>query len=207
MIAGPLYQEADAMDAAQFFLLRYEPLHGMMTDRLLAELTEERLRARPQGQNSIAWLLWHVARAEDIGVNAFACDQRQVFDEGGWASRIDAGRRDLGTSMTSDEVTAFSARVDVGALREYWRAVGGRTLEIVRRDGARGWDEPVDPARMRRVIREAGDYGPRVDAERVETFYAGMTRGWAFAHLALTHSFGHFFEAGVVRGMLGFPGV
>jgi hypothetical protein len=31
--------------------------------------------------------------------------------------------------------------------------------------------------RMRRIIRESGDYGPRVDADRVEAFYAGMTRG------------------------------
>lgn len=195
------------MDAARFFLLRYEPLHGMMTDRLLAELTDAQLRARPQGQNSIAWLLWHVARAEDIGVNAFAYDQRQVFDEGGWARRIGAGRRDLGTSMTGDEVTAFTERAELGALRDYWRAVGDRTLETVHRDGARGWDEAVDPARMRRIICDDGDYGPRVDTNRVQTFYAGMTRGWAFAHLALTHTFGHFAEAGVVRGMLGFQGI
>ena len=60
---------------------------------------------------------------------------------------------------------------------------------------------------MRRIIRETGDYGPRVDSHRVETFYAGMTRAWAFAHLALTHTFGHFAEAGVVRGMLGYPGI
>jgi hypothetical protein len=195
------------MDAAQFFLLRYEPVHGMMTDRLLAELTDAQLRTRPNGQNSIAWLLWHVARAEDIGVNAFAYDRPEVFDEGNWAKRIGSGRRDLGTSMTSDEVTAFSTSVDVGEIREYWRAVGDRTLDIVRREGDRGWDEPVDPARMRRIIRDDGDYGPKVDANRVETFYGGMTRGWAFAHLALTHSFGHFAEAGVVRGMLSYPGV
>jgi hypothetical protein len=195
------------MDAAQFFRLRHEPLHAMMTDRLLADLTDARLRERPNGQNSIAWLLWHVARGEDIGVNAFAYGRPQVFDEGGWEKRIGSGRRDLGTSMTSDEVTTFSARADVTALRDYWRAVGDRTLELVRRDGDRSWDEPVDPRRMSRIIREDGDYGPRVDAHRVETFYAGMTRGWAFAHLALTHSFGHFAEAGVVRAMLGFPGV
>ena len=195
------------MDAAQFFLLRYEPLHGMMTDRVLAELADAQLRARPHGQNSIAWLLWHVARAEDIGVNAFACDRSQVFDEGDWAKRIDSGRRDLGTSMTSEEVDAFTTRADLDALRDYWRALGERTLEIVRGEGARGWEEPVDPARLRRIIRETGDYGPRVDANRVETFYAGMTRGWAFAHMALTHTFAHFGEAGVVRGMLGFPGV
>ena len=195
------------MDAAQFFLLRYEPLHGMMTDRLLAGLTEAQLRARPHGQNSIAWLLWHVARAEDIGVNAFACDRPQVFDEGDWGKRIDSGRRDLGTSMTSDEVTAFSARADLGALRDYWRAVGDHTIEIVRREGDCGWEEAVSPAHMGRIIRESGDYGPRVDANRVETFYAGMTRGWAFAHMALTHTYAHFGEATVVRGMLGFLGV
>jgi len=195
------------MDAARFFMLRHEPLHGMMTDRLLAELTDAQLRARPQDQNSIAWLLWHVARAEDIGVNAFAYDRSQVFDDGGWAKRIGSERRDLGTSMTSEEVTAFSERADVGALRAYWRAVGDRTLDTVRREGARRWEDAVDPARMRRIIREDGDYGPRVDANRVETFYAGMTRAWAFAHLALSHSFTHFGEAGVVRGMLGFPGV
>jgi hypothetical protein len=148
-----------------------------------------------------------VARAEDIGVNAFAYGRDQVLDDGNWVKHIGAGRRDLGTSMTSDEVTAFTAGADLGALRDYWRAVGDRTLETVRRDGDHRWEEPVDPARMHRIICEAGDYGPRVDTNRVQTFYAGMTRGWAFGHLALTHTFGHFAEAGVVRAMLGYPGV
>lgn len=195
------------MDAAAFFLLRYEPLHGMMTDRLLDGLTDAHLRTRPPGLNSIAWLLWHVARAEDIGVNAFAYDRPQVFDDGNWMKRIGSGRRDLGTSMTSDEAGALGDTVDVGALRDYWRAVGDRTLETVRRDGPRGWEEAVDPARMRRIICNAGDYGPRVDTNRVQTFYAGMTRAWALGHLALTHTFAHFGEATVVRTMLGFPGV
>ncbi len=129
-----------------------------------------------------------------------------MFDEGDWGTRIGAVRRDLGTAMTSDEVTALSASIDADALRDYWRAVGHRTLGIVRRDGARGWNDAVDAARISRTIRTAGDYGPNVNADRVETLYGGMTRGWAFAHMALTHSFGHFYEANVVRGMLGFPG-
>jgi len=195
------------MDAAQFLLLRHEPLHGMMTDRLLADVSEAQLRARPHGQNSLAWLLWHVARGEDIGVNAFAYDRPQVYDTDGWSERIGAGRRELGTSMTSAEVDDLTARVDVAALRAYWRAVGDRTLEILGGEGSRGWDHAVEPARMRRIIRESGDYGPHVDTNRVETFYACMTRGWAIAHLALSHSFGHFGEATVVRGMLGHPNV
>jgi hypothetical protein len=195
------------MDAASFFLLRHEPLHGMMTDRLLVDLEDAELRARPHGQNSIVWLLWHIARGEDIGVNRFAHDRRQVLDEGGWARRLGVDRRDLGTSMTSDEVTALTAAVDASALRDYWRAVGDRTRATILAEGARGWDEPVDPALIRRTIRESGDYGPRVDATRVETFYGGMTRAWAIGHLALTHPFAHLGEATVVRSMLGHPGV
>jgi len=194
------------MDAAAFFVLRHEPLHGLFTDRLFADLTDAHLRARPHGQNSIAWLLWHVARGEDIGVNRFAYDQPQVLDEGDWEKRTGAGRRDLGTAMTTDEVTAFTARVDVTALRDYWTAVGRRTRSMLQQRGTEGWDNVVDPALIRRTIRESGDYGPKVVAERTEAFYAGMTRGWAFGHLALTHSFAHFGEATVVRSLLGFTG-
>jgi hypothetical protein len=195
------------MDATEFFLLRHGPLHALMTDRVVGGLTGDQLRARPHGLNSIAWLLWHVARAEDIGVNTYAHDARQVFDEGDWGKQIGVDRRDLGTAMTSDEVTAFSVRVDVGAIRAYWDAVGAHTRGVIERHGTTGWREAVDPARIRRTIRESGDYGPKVDAPRTEAFYSGMTRGSAFAHMALTHSYAHLGEATVVRGLLGFPGV
>jgi hypothetical protein len=195
------------MNAATFFLLRHAPLHGLFTERVYADLSDPHLRARPHGLNSIAWLIWHVARGEDIGVNRFGYDQPQVFDEDGWEKRIGAGRRDLGTAMTTDEVTALTARVDLSALREYWSAVGARTRAIVEKHGTDGWDTVVDPALIRRTIRESGDYGSRVVADRTEAFYAGMTRGWAFGHLGLTHSYAHLGEATVVRSLLGFTGV
>ena len=194
------------MDAAQFFMLRYEPLHAVMTDRLLADLSDAQLRARPHDQNSIAWILWHVARAEDIGVNRFATDGPEVFDEGGWQKRLGVARRDAGMGMTSDEVSDLSARIDLSALREYWSAVGQRTVEVIRSYASKGWDEVIDPARIRRIVRDSGDYGPNVNVEWLESRYGGMTRGWAFAHFALTHSHGLFYQADVVRGMLGFPG-
>jgi len=193
------------MDAAQFFMLRYEPLHATMTDRLLGDLTDAQLRARPHGQNSIAWLLWHVARAEDIGINRFAMDGREVFDEGGWASRLGTGRREVGTAMTSDEVSDLTARVSIPALRAYWGAVGQRTVDIIRTYDATEWDKVVDPGRIRRVVRDEGGFGPHVNTQAVESYYAGMTRGWAFAQLALTHTWGHFFEGNVVRSLLGCP--
>src|SRR5688572_1027920 len=100
------------MDAATFFMLRYEILHGRMTDALLADLSEDRFRARPNGQNSIAWLLWHAARVEDVGINRFALDRQQTFDQG-WGRKIGWQRRDVGTAMLSDEVDELSRAVNM----------------------------------------------------------------------------------------------
>ena len=192
------------MDAAEFFLMRHEPLHGAMTATLFEGLSEAQIRARPHGLNSIAWLLWHVARAEDIGVNRFGVDGREVLDDGGRARRIGLARRDLGTGMTADEVGELSDNIDIDALRGYWDATGRRTVEVIRAVGSTGWGDVVPPEQIRRIVHDEGGYGP--NAEWTAPFYTGQTRGWMVGHLALTHSYGHFFDARTVRGMLGFPG-
>ena len=55
------------MDALQFFLIRYESLHGQQDDQLLSGLTDAQVRCTPYpGVNSLAWYLWHTTRCEDI---------------------------------------------------------------------------------------------------------------------------------------------
>ena len=106
--------------------------------------------------------------------------------------------------MTTTEVDDLSETIDLPALRGYWAAVGERTVEVIRSAGSVGWGATVAPEQIHRIVREEGGYGP--NAEWTEPLYARQTRGWMVGHLALTHTYGHFFEARVVRGMLGFPG-
>src|SRR5262249_38906330 len=163
------------MDASEFFPLRHEPVHEAMTKEIFDGLSDADLRARPHGLNSVVWLLWHVARAEDIGVNRFGVDGREVLDEG-WGSRIGLSRRDLGTGMTSPEVDELGRVVDIAALRGYWDAGGRRTVEVVRAGGSAGWANVVHQAQIRRIVHDEGGYGP--NAEFVGQFYAGRSRGW-----------------------------
>jgi hypothetical protein len=190
------------MDAADFFMLRYEPLHTQLTERLFDNLTEPLFRARPHRQNSIAWVLWHVARAEDMAVNAFAAKRPELIEI--WSKRIGWNARDVGTSMPSDEVSKLSTEVDMTGLREYWDAVGRCTTDYVKAHGSTGWGDPLDEALVQRIVHEEGDFRP--DAAWVQPVYQGRCRGWLFAHFVLTHNYGHFYEAGVIRGLLGMPG-
>src|SRR6202045_1855519 len=94
-------------------------------------LTDEQMRVRPREDlNSIAWLMWHIARAEDILVGQVVAGGAQLFDEG-WKTRLNVSRPDFGIGMTSPEVSELTRQIDVGALREYRDAVGHRTRQIV----------------------------------------------------------------------------
>ncbi len=43
--------------------------------------------ARPvDGVNPIAWIVWHIARGEDIGVSRFVGHRPQLFFEEGWGN-------------------------------------------------------------------------------------------------------------------------
>lgn len=190
------------MDAVDFFLLRYEPLHRTLLDDLLKGLTDAQVRGRPQpGVNTIAWLIWHAARIEDVGVNRFIVDGEQVLDAG-WLARLGVERRDVGTGMTDAEVDALSARVDLGALRGYWDALTRRTLEVVATLRGQDLDAVVPAERIKRVCADEAAVAP--GAEWLTDFWANRrTRGWLLAQTPLLHVYGHYFEARVAAGLWG----
>ena len=172
------------MDALEFFALRYDNLHGPFTAQLLDGLTDDQLRQRPHGVNSIAWLLCHLARCEDVGVIRLVADRPQVVDDEGWLTRLGVPRRDIGTGMTGDEVDELSERVDLGALRAYWDAIYRRTQEVLRGLDPADLTRPVDPGHIHRVSVEEGALGPT--AGWAEPIWPGRpNRGWFLAQLPL----------------------
>ncbi len=190
------------MDAIDFALLRYGDLHRGLTGDLLAKLPEAQLRGRPHpGVNTIAWLLWHSARIEDVGVNRFLADRPQVLDDG-WLARLGVERRDVGTGMNDAEVDELSARIDLAALRGYWEALTERTLAVA--ETLRGQDLNIAvPAELvKRVSFAEGAVAP--NAAWLADFWAGgRSRAWVLAQTSLLHVYGHYYEARVAAGLWG----
>jgi hypothetical protein len=200
------------MDLLRFFLRCHAATHDSEVsdgrspgvDAWLGGLSDAQMRVRPaSGLNSIVWLLWHMARVEDVAVNLVVAARPQVLDAG-WAERMTILRRDMGTGMTEDEVDALTASADIDAVRAYRRAVGRRTREIVTALPAEAWDEILglpDNARA----KDAGAFSP---AEWVEGVghqpWQGHTRGDQLGGTAIRHNAGHIGEAVTIRSLGGF---
>jgi hypothetical protein len=107
------------MNGLQLFLTRYVRTTDLVRE-MFADLSDTQIRTPPRrGVNTLAWLAWHVARVEDVGVNRLVVDDEQLFVRGGWATRLKVARYDFGTGMTPAEVDDLSASIDVRQLLDY----------------------------------------------------------------------------------------
>ena len=112
-------------DAVRVGLDRY------LTDlhRTLDGLTPEELRWQPSPtSNHITWIVWHMARAEDM-IIARAGDLYSVWVDGDWATRLGFGEGadNSGGGWTIQQVTAMPD-VSMELLLEYFSAVRDRTM-------------------------------------------------------------------------------
>ena len=201
------------MDVIRFFDAAHSALHSgdvydghtPNIDRWLGGLSEDQIRVRPAGLNSIIWLLWHMARTEDAAVNLVVAGRPQVLDDD-WVRRLTPGRRDIGTGMTTDEVTEFSARVDGTAVFAYRTAVGRRTREVVHALSPEAWDEMVavdDVMRANAAGAFRTDLTQAITAGKVG--WLGHARGDQLSQTAIRHSALHIGEAVTIRSVAGFP--
>ena len=112
-------------------------------------LTEEQLTARVKpGANSIAWLVWHLARVQDDHV-ADVAGTDQVWTSGGWHEQfgLPFDAHEHGYGHSSDDVAKVRG-ITAEQLADYYDAVAAATREYI--SGLR--DDDLD-----RVVDDAWD--------------------------------------------------
>ncbi len=124
-------------------------------DALLADMNEEQIRRVPvHSEHSIAWILWHIARIEDVTMNLLVAGSPQIFLANKWLKQMNTAVRHTGNAMGLQEVSELSRTVDIEALHAYRLAVGLRTREIVRELQPGDLRRKVDPACIQRISDE-----------------------------------------------------
>jgi hypothetical protein len=102
------------------------------------------------GANTMAWLIWHLARVQDDHISELVGNE-QVWIKGGWVERFDLpfDHAATGFRQSTGEVAAVRAEADL--LAGYYDAVHVRTIDylhtLAEADFARivdtSWDPPV----------------------------------------------------------------
>jgi len=188
------------MNANELFLLQHANVHSAAiggnpasaAERTFGSITDEQMRIRPHERlNSVAWVLFHIARCEDIIVNAVIASRSQVFGDA-WGRRLGVTRPDFGIGMTSAEVTDLTGQVKLDALRAYRGEVGARTREIVAAFKDADWQGMVTTEDLERAGAQ-GAFGSR--RELVVKVQSGRPRAGVLSALAIFHCLSHMGEA------------
>lgn len=156
---------ADQAEAAiQLFLHQHAMLHSArmaqtepwsFEDEVFNDLHEAQIRCIPPGcAHSIVWLIWHIARCEDITMNLLVAGSLQILHQEKWLERLGITARDTGNAMDREEITTLSAGIDVPALRAYRMAVGSRTRAVVQQLDSAELKRKISPAQIERVMEE-----------------------------------------------------
>ena len=191
------------MDVINFYLTHHSRIYfktgGIQSH--IEKLNEDQIRISPYGMNSIAWLLWHIARCEDVGINRFVSNAPQVIDQNRWYERLNLNRRDIGTGMRYEEVIELSKSIEVNALKEYLNVVALNTQELVKNLDSNELDTCPHPKYVRDVLNDEGVINE--NSRWVEEHYINKTRGWFLGHLGLTHAKGHLSQILIIRKLQG----
>ncbi|QGF24343.1 mycothiol transferase [Raineyella fluvialis] len=135
---------------------------------VLRGLTPDQANARPGGDhNSISWLVWHIAREQDVQI-APLCGTPQVWTSQGWFERFDLDLPARSMGYGHDVSTAGKVVVDdtdlllgyldaaVDATRAYIASVGADQFDDIVDDR---WDPPVTRGvRLVSVIDDAAQH-------------------------------------------------
>ena len=125
-------------------------------DEIMDDMDDAQMRRIPKnGEHSVLWCLWHIARIEDVTMNLLIANTEHIFEEGNWLAKTDSSISHTANAMSVDEIAELSARLNIAALREYRIAVGQRTREIVKTLEPSTLKKKVDPAQITRVAEKS----------------------------------------------------
>jgi hypothetical protein len=154
----------DHRTAIEMFLPQHAMVHSQkmsqtrdwsFEDEVLDDLTEDQFRCMPpKGEHSIAWIIFHIARIEDITMNLLVAGTPQLFTRQDWRKKLRVDIAHSANSMDDGNIAALGAQIDIDALRAYRQAVGRRTREIVKALKPENFRQNVDSSHLQRVMDE-----------------------------------------------------
>jgi len=162
-------------------------------DDIFEDADESVLRTVPKNyEHSIAWIIFHIARIEDVTMNMLVAGTSQIFELEDWGKHMKARVKHTGNAMDDDDVEKFSKRVDMDELRAYRLSVGKRTRSIIKNIKPHQLERKVQLARIEQILSEKVVLN---DALEIVEYWSKRTVSELFLMPATRHNFLHLNKA------------
>jgi hypothetical protein len=192
----------DHSQAIECFLTQHAMVHTKrmsrmdlwsFEDEIWQGLSVQTFRAiPPRGEHSIAWILFHIARVEDITMNMLVAGTSQLYTSNKWAKKLKATIHHSANKMDNESVVNLSFALDIDTLRDYRLAVGCRTCEIVKQIQPEDLPKKVDSTRLQRVLDEGA---VTIEAIEIVNYWRKRTIAGLLLMPPTRHNFLHLNEA------------
>jgi hypothetical protein len=192
--------------AIDLFLQQHAEVHsGIMSsagslsfeDEVINDMADNQIRGIPDRMDhSIVWILWHLARIEDVTINMLVAGKKQVFDRGNWSGKLNVSLIHTGNAMSKREIIELSNGIDIDQLRKYRVAVGRQTEEIVRQLDSADIDQKVSLSRLDHVLLERAVVE---DAKGLIDYWSKRTIAGLLLMPPTRHCFIHLNEASMIK--------
>ena len=193
------------MDARTYFLELYNHTHGSdefptSAASVILARTPEQMKTKLPGHNSIAWIIWHIARGEDWAINVMMRGAEQVLIRDGWNAKMGIEEPGWGFNMTDEAVAELTARIDLDAMRGYYDVVCAETRRFIETWDFDKLNSPLDIDAGYALSPEA--LGPDEEGLRRLVANNPATNRWFFNVFTNVDVASHFYEAAHVLGTM-----
>lgn len=147
-------------------------------------------------EHSFAWIFWHIARIEDITMNALLAGTPELFYADNWQSALKVPFAHTGNEISDSDMALLNEQVDVPTLREYHAAVGRRTQAIIAGLSSEDMPKKVDAGRIQ-ALRTSDSVLP--EASGVIDYWSKRTVAGLLLMPPTRHNFIHLNEAARIK--------
>jgi hypothetical protein len=162
-------------------------------DEIVNDMADDQLRCIPDRmEHSIVWVLWHLARIEDITMNLIVAGQKQVFDTGSWSAKLNISLIRTGNAMSKGEIIELGNGINIDQLREYRVGVGRQTEKIALKIDSSEIKQKVSSSRLELVLQEGAVVE---DAKGIVDYWRNRTIAGLLLMPPSRHCFIHLNEA------------
>lgn len=157
------------MKANEIILKSLEENAGYIADAV-KDLTPEELAWNPRPHsNSIIFLIWHLARVEDLWINQVLKGGQQLYEADGWYRKFGTEPQDNGFGYTVEKLAVWKAP-SLELLGEYAAAVRKTAVAYIKgvteneldEEKDFGWSKGTVGSALSHLISEVGEHSGQI---------------------------------------------